>query len=179
MSEADETRVLFINRQSEELLNYIRRGLGDLPITLSMPVDDDEDSLLELVPQAHIIIGWSSGKELLRRAGQMKLFINPGAGVSQHIEAFREARTDRELLLANGHGNSYAVAQHTVALLLSLTNKVIPHHIHMAGAGQGRPNQRTTYLKGITIGLLGYGAIGSKVHKFLSGFEVDFARFRL
>ncbi|MHA1260395.1 MAG: NAD(P)-dependent oxidoreductase [Candidatus Heimdallarchaeaceae archaeon] len=80
----------------------------------------------------------------------------------------------------NGHGNSYFTAQHAVALLLSLTNKILLHHNWMKN-GRWRTNDRDAVsipLRNRTIGLLGYGAVNQKVHKFLSGFEVDFAILR-
>ena len=178
MSEKQETTALFINRHNDRLIEYLERGLAGTGARIKLPPDGERESLLALVPEAEILLGWGSDMELLRAATALKLFVNPGTGVSQHIENFKELRKTRDVVLANGHGNSYAVAQHTVALTLALANKVIPYHQHMQ-EGPRRPiGQHTLYFNGITIGLLGYGAINKRVHRFLSGFDVRFAACR-
>lgn len=172
------TNVLFLNRHGSDLLGYLERGLADPAIRLQIPPDSERDSLLAMVRQADVLIGWGSDPELLAKATRLKLFINPGTGITQHIEHFRQLRASRQVVLANGHGNSYAVAQHTVALLMALANKVIPYHRKMAENIPPTTPQRTVYFRDITIGLLGYGAINTKVHRFLSGFDVRFAACR-
>ena len=169
------TNVVFLNRHGDELIDYLERGLGDPSIQLQRPPSDDRADLLTLAGDADVLIGWGSDMELLEAATNLKLFINPGTGITQHLDNFRELRKTRSVVLANGHGNSYAVAQHTVALLMALANKVIPHHLKMVTNQPLEQPQRTVYFKDITIGLLGYGAINSKVHRFLSGFDVRFA----
>jgi phosphoglycerate dehydrogenase-like enzyme len=87
---------------------------------------------------------------------------------------------DGRFKLLNGHGNSSFVAQHAVALLLALTNRVIQHHRWMA-EGRWRTGDRegaSRPLRHLTVGLLGYGAIGQKIHRFLAGFDVRFAALR-
>lgn len=178
MTQSTKTRVLFLNPHGEALLDYLKHGLAGLDIELQTPPDRERSSLIPLVPDADVLIGWGSDMEILDAAKNMTLFINPGTGVLQHIEHFRTLRKTRDVVLANGHGNSYAVAQHTVALLLSLANKVIPYHRKMQENIQLEGSHNTTYFKDITIGFLGYGAINTKVHRFLSGFDVSFAAYR-
>ena len=172
------TNVLFLNRHGAELIDYLKRGLGGLAVDLQLPPDEQRQSLLAMVPSADVLIGWGSDMELLQAATRCRLFINPGTGIKQHLENFRVMREVRPIVLANGHGNSYAVAQHAVALLLALANKVIPHHQKMVTQVPPANPQRTVYFKDIAIGLLGYGAINTKVHRLLSGFDVSFAALR-
>lgn len=178
MSQDDAITVLFLNRHGPDLIDYLECGLEGAPVRLMIPPDAERSSLLAMVPDADVLIGWGSDLELLEAATRLKLFINPGTGITQHIENFRTLCQTREVALANGHGNSYAVAQHTVALLLALTNKVIPHHRRMTDAATLEGSHGTTYMNGITVGFLGYGAINKKVHRFLSGFDVSFAACR-
>jgi len=172
------TTVCFLNRLGPDLIGYLKDGLDGLDVDLKLPDDNERESVLAILPEADVLIGWGSDPELLERAERLKLFINPGTGVKQHIETFREHRKKRPVTLANGHGNAYAVAQHTVGLLLALANKTIPHHRRMAADEQVNAAYRTVYFRGITVGLLGYGAINRKVHRFLSGFDIRFAACR-
>lgn len=167
-------KVLYMHRLAPEVRSYLEEGLMGQEVEIRTPLGDEKEDLFRELPDADILIGWRSDLEMLSAAKKMKLFINPGTGINQHLENFRELRKTREVILVNGHGNSYAVAQHTVALLLSLSNKVIPYHQKMVLGEKRGPGQRTVYMKGLTIGLLGYGAINSKVHRFLSGFDVNF-----
>ncbi|MHA2303597.1 MAG: hypothetical protein ACXACD_21875, partial [Candidatus Thorarchaeota archaeon] len=116
-------------------------------VRLEFPSAPTDEFLLEAASNAEIVVGWRPTREFLDAACKMRLFINPGAGVQHHLEPFRELNKTRKVILVNGHGNSYFTAQHAVALLLALMNKITPHHNWMA-EGHWR---RTTigWLKGI------------------------------
>jgi phosphoglycerate dehydrogenase-like enzyme len=178
MNGDSRTTALFINRHGDRLIEYIERGLEGIGARVLIPPDGERESLLAMVPAADILIGWGSDMELLKSATNMKLFINPGTGISQHLDNFRELRKTRSVVLANGHGNSYSVAQHTVALTMALANQVIPYHRRMVDGRRRADGPSTTYLSDITVGFLGYGAINKKVHRFLSGFDLGFAACR-
>ncbi|MFX1314220.1 MAG: NAD(P)-dependent oxidoreductase [Promethearchaeota archaeon] len=173
--------VCFTFEVSERLKNYLERQLQNLPyVNLVFPIDISEKYLLDIVPKADIIVGWRPSRVLLEKASKLKLYINPGAGVSHLIQLFREINRYRPVLLANGHGNSYFVAQHVVALLLTLMNKVIEHHLWMRSGNwrTGDKEAASIPLRYRKIGLLGYGHINQKVHRFLQGFEVEFSILR-
>lgn len=132
------------------------------------------------MPKADILIGWRPSKKILLNAKKLKLFINPGAGIHHLLGLFREINKVRPVMLANGHGNSYFVAQHAVALLLALMNKIIPHHNWMIlGRWRTGDEDATSIpLRYRKVGLLGYGHINKKIHLFLAGFDVEFSILR-
>lgn len=169
--------VLFIFDVRKELQDYLLQELNEYPkVRLIFPENTNPEILIKLAPEANIIVGWRPTKELLEASKNLSLFINPGVGVQHLIELFREMNKTRKITLVNGHGNTYFTAQHAVALLLSLTNKIIPHHNWMV-EGQWRKGDTDAVsipLRDRKIGLLGYGAINTKVHQFLAGFDVTF-----
>ncbi len=169
--------VCFTSPVSKEVQNYLGKNLKKHPnVKILFPKDTSEDALSDIVPNADILIGWRPSKTLLDKATKLKVFINPGAGVNHLLDLFRRLNKNRRVLLINGHGNSYFVAQHAVALLLTLMNKTISHHIWMK-EGRWRTGDKDAAsipLRFREIGLLGYGAINQKVHCFLSGFNVNF-----
>ena len=172
------TKVLFIWDVREELREYLESGLdGVSGVSLVFPDDTSKDRLLELAPDADVVVGWRPAREFLDNAHALKLFINPGVGVQHHIPVFRELSATRNITLVNGHGNTYFTAQHAVALLLALTNKIIPHHNWMTEGlwRRGDSHAKSVPLRHRRIGLLGYGAVNSKVHRFLSGFNIEFS----
>jgi len=169
--------VLFIWGVREELIEYLKKGLAEVSgLNLIFPSPAEENEYMKHIQSANIIVGWRPSEELLNNAESLDLFINPGAGIQHHIEAFRELVKKRKVVLVNGHGNSYFTEQHVVALLLNLTNKVIQHHNWMVKGKwrKGDKDAKSTPLRNRKIGLLGYGAINRKVLKFLSGFDVEF-----
>ena len=180
-SPAKKTTVLFISKVREELQHYLTEGVKDFQsVNLIFRDSIDDERLYELAPSADIIVGWRPPDNLLEQADNLSLFINPGAGVQHQVDRFRSINENRRVTLVNGHGNSYFTAQHTVALLLALTNKVIPHHNWMT-AGEWRKGDtdgKSIPLRDRHIGLLGYGAVNRKVHQFLSGFDLRFSALK-
>ncbi|MHA1636784.1 MAG: NAD(P)-dependent oxidoreductase [Candidatus Thorarchaeota archaeon] len=176
--ETNPTKVLFIWEVPLDLRRYLDIGLQDIKdLELIYPSKAEDAEYLKHSSDADIIVGWRPSDGLLDSAKKLRLFINPGAGVQHLIEPFRKVNETREVTLVNGHGNSYFTAQHAVTILLSLMNKVIPHHNWMVAGKwrRGDSDARSTPLRGRKVGLLGYGAVNQQVHKFLSGFEVEFS----
>jgi len=177
MSEKQTVTVLCIFDVRQELQDYLLRGLENYPqVKLIFPENIEQETFMNYAPEAEIIVGWRPTEELLNAAQKLKLFINPGVGVQHLTDLFTKITQNREITLVNGHGNTYFTAQHVVALLLSLTNKIIPHHSWMK-EGQwrkGDADAKSSPMREREIGLLGYGAINTKVHKFLAGFDVNF-----
>jgi len=92
-----------------------------------------------------------------------------------------------DLLAAGEHGvyvtvtpglNADTVADHTLALILALIRKVVDQDGSVKRGGWDRVGHLTpTELTGKTVGLLGAGAIGRKVIRRLSGFDVPIVYF--
>jgi phosphoglycerate dehydrogenase-like enzyme len=170
--------ILFIFKVRDEIKNYIIEGLSSIKnLNLIFPENAVDDEILELAPAADLIVGWRPTPELLERAINLKVIINPGVGVQDHIRQYKDLYKTRGITLLNGHGNTYFTAQHAVALLLSLTNRIILHHHWMTQGLWRRGDEfaKSVPLKNRRIGLLGYGAVNQKVHKFIAGFDVDFS----
>jgi phosphoglycerate dehydrogenase-like enzyme len=108
------TNVLFIWNVREVLRSYLRKGLADVEgINLIFPgkgngeSEDEEDipeeELIEEARKADIIVGWRPTKEMLIAAENLKLVVNPGAGVQHLTKLFKELRSEgREIPLVNG-----------------------------------------------------------------------------
>lgn len=175
------TNVFFAFHQRENLKGHLLKELEIYHnIKLIFPEESSDELSLKYASDAEIIVGWRPTDELIRTAKNLKMFINPGTGVQHLIEKFRRLKQGRNIVLINGHGNSYFCAQHAVAMLLALMNNVIPHHIWLS-EGKWRTGDEegmSIPLRNRKIGLCGYGAINQKTHRFLSGFDVEFSIFR-
>ncbi len=77
-----------------------------------------------------------------------------------------------------GYGNE-SVAQHTLALILALTNRIERHHDSIRqGRWSGQPDfsyslHTVTELKGKKLGIIGYGQIGSRVGELGRSFGMN------
>ncbi|MHA1745370.1 MAG: NAD(P)-dependent oxidoreductase [Promethearchaeota archaeon] len=180
-----EIYVLFLWDVPDVLKAYLNTHLSQVSnLKLIFPKENNQAHYLKLAPTADVIIGWRPTKELLERAPKLKLYINPGAGVHHLIPLFTDINASRDasdqVILVNGHGNSYFTSQHAVALLLALSNKIIPHHSWMLEGRwrTGDAEAKSIPIWGKKIGLVGYGAINQKVHRLLAGFQCEFSVLR-
>ena len=177
--------VLFLWDVPNRLQEYLNDHLSQVAnLRLIFPEENSQEEFLKWAPTADVIIGWRPTKKLLEHAQKLKLYINPGAGVQHLIQLFTEINTSRstsdQVVIVNGHGNSSFTSQHAVALLLALTNKILPHHQWML-EGQWRTGDseaKSIPMWHKKVGLVGYGAINQKVHRLLAGFECEFSVLR-
>lgn len=174
----NKIKVLFNWDVDHPLKQYLVDHLNEITnLELIFLENPSEKELLKEAPQIDILVGWRPTKEFLIEAKELRLLINPGAGVQHLIPLFNDLQTKNNIKIVNGHGNSYFTAQHAVSLLMTLCNKVIPHHLWMKEGKwrTGDKEAKSIPLRYRKVGLLGYGAVNQKVHRFLMGFDVKFA----
>jgi D-3-phosphoglycerate dehydrogenase / 2-oxoglutarate reductase len=110
------------------------------------------------------------GRELIGKAEQLRLIARAGAGMDNVDEA---AAKERGVVCINApEGNRDAVAEHVIGMLLSLFRKITQASAQVKEWIWDREANRGIELKGMTIGLVGYGNTGRAVAKKLSGFDV-------
>ncbi len=171
-----QTKVLFYWDTRTELKDYLKAGLTNSEIEMFFKDEISEKTLNKIVPEMDILVCWRPPKEMLEKASKLSVLINPGAGV-QHLKDFKQLFKERGVMLINGHGNAYFTAQHVAAMLLAVTNRIIPHHNAMK-SGKWRLGDdfaASVPLRNRHIGLLGYGHVNKLVHKFLGGFDLKFS----
>jgi D-3-phosphoglycerate dehydrogenase len=107
-------------------------------------------------------------RELLRRYPNLKVVARRGVGFnSVDTQAIRDL--GRILTITPG-GNEPAVADHTLALMLSASKRVVESHTRLqSGRWQAIVG---TELHEKTVGLIGFGRIGRLVARRLQGFDV-------
>lgn len=169
-------KILFAFKVNSALKTYLESKLNE-QFQLLYAESSKEEDILPLLDNVEVIIGWRFTDEIFKQAKNLKLLINPGAGVQHIVEAFKDTLQAKGITLVNSHGNAYFTAQHTVALLLSLSNKILLHH-QLLKTGNWRSGDKegiSIPLKNRSVGLLGYGAINQKVHRMLKVFGSPFS----
>src|SRR5699024_9647606 len=86
-----------------------------------------------------------------------------------------EAATEQGVTVCNAPGrNAAATAEHTIALMLAATRRVPQTHGELVGgrwrSDYYRYDSVGLEMEGRTVGLVGYGAVGSRVARILTAF---------
>jgi len=142
--------------------------------------ENDEDyisSKSEIEARIHLYDGiiirsrFSIDKNFLEKAINLKFIGRVGAGL-ENIDCDFAIKKGIELIAAP-EGNSNAVGEHSLALLLSLFNKINKADKEIRNGKWLREENRGMELDGKTIGLIGYGNMGKSFAKKLRGFDVS------
>ncbi len=139
--------------------------------------DEDYTSSKEVIEnKIHLYNGivirsrFSIDKSFLDKATGLQFIARVGAGL-ENIDCDYAKEKGIELIAAP-EGNSNAVGEHTLGLLLSLFNKLNKADKEIRNGKWLREANRGTELDGKTVGLIGYGNMGKAFAKKLQGFDV-------
>lgn len=110
-------------------------------------------------------------KELFDLAPNLKFVARAGAGLD-NIDIV--AAKEKNIQLINApEGNSDAVGEHAIGLLLAIMNNFRNANVEIRNGVWDREKNRGYELKGKTVGIIGYGFMGQKMAQKLAGFEVN------
>ncbi|MCX6282351.1 MAG: NAD(P)-binding domain-containing protein [Bacteroidetes bacterium] len=130
--------------------------------------------LKAIVPEYYGIIIRSKiklDKEFLGEAAQLKFIGRLGSGLENIDVPFAESRGIS--CLNSPEGNRDAVGEHTLGMLLSLMNNICLANREVRQGKWIREGNRGIEIKAKTIGIIGYGNMGSAFAQRLKGFEAD------
>lgn len=110
-------------------------------------------------------------KQVFDIATSLRFVCRAGAGMDNIDEAYA---IQKGITLINApEGNSDAVGEHAIGLLLSLMNNLNRGDAEIRAGKWDREGNRGHELKGKTVGIIGYGHMGHSFARKLSGFQVD------
>jgi len=110
-------------------------------------------------------------KQFIDAATKLKFIARVGAGL-ESIDCDYAKQKGIELIAAP-EGNSNAVGEHALGMLLSLFNKLNKSDKEVRNGKWLREANRGIELDGKTVGLIGYGNMGKSFAKKLRGFDVE------
>ena len=109
-------------------------------------------------------------KQFLDKAINLEFIARVGAGLESIDCDYAESKNIS--LIAAPEGNSNAVGEHSLGMLLSLFNNLNRADSEVKAGHWNRESNRGHELDGKTVGLIGYGNMGKSFAKKLRGFDV-------
>lgn len=110
-------------------------------------------------------------RKFIDQATNLRFICRAGAGMDNIDEDYALAKGIK--LINAPEGNMDAVGEHAIGLLLSLMNNMNTADAEIRAGSWRREENRGYELKGRTVGIIGYGHMGSSFAKKLSGFGVE------
>lgn len=136
-------------------------------------ISSKEDIKLKIKDYDGFIIRsrFSIDKTFLDAATNLKFIGRVGAGLENIDCDYAESKGI--ILISAPEGNRNAVGEHSLAMLLSLFNKLNKADNEVRNGKWLREDNRGIELDGKTVGLIGYGNMGKAFAKKLRGFDVN------
>lgn len=112
---------------------------------------------------------------LIAQAPALRVIAKHGAGVD-NIDLAAAAAHSIPVLSVPG-GNAVSVAEHTLAMLLAVTKRVVPVDAGMRAGRWEKPGFLGREIAGLCLGLVGLGAIARDVARMAQGFGLRVVAF--
>ena len=109
-------------------------------------------------------------KCLIDKASKLKFIVRVGSGL-ENIDV-KYAKKKEIKIISSPEGNSNAVGEHALGMLLSLINYMYSSQKEIFDGFWHRESNRGFELKNKTVGIIGYGNTGKSFSKKLSGMDV-------
>ena len=132
-----------------------------------------EDELAKIIGEHDGLIVRSGTKvtaNVLANPGRLKGIARAGVGVD-NID-IPEATRRGILVMNTPGGNTLSAAEHTMALMLSMSRNVVPACNSLKSGAWDRKKYMGNQLNGKVLGVIGLGRIGTAVAKMAGGFNM-------
>ncbi len=157
-------KVLIADKMAQEGIDVLLKQYHDFEVVVNLKHTEDE--LIQLVPTFHAIIVRGATKlteKIITAASNLKVVARAGTGYD-NIDV--KACSKRKIaVLITPAGNSNAVVELTIGLLLSWARHIPAAHQSMVEGRWDKSKLEGTELKGKVLGIIGLGRIGAGVAK--------------
>ncbi len=150
----------------------LAQGLADLGIENQFDYKSSKESILKIIDSFEGIIIRSRfriDRDFIDAAKHLKFIGRVGAGL-ENID-IDYAKSKGILLISAAEGNANAVGEHALGMLLSLMNNLQKANLEVKEGVWDREGNRGFEIEGKTVGIIGYGTMGTSFAKKLRGFD--------
>ena len=163
-------KVLITDKLAQEGIDLLNACDG---VEAVVKVGISEDELAGIIGEHDGLIirsGTRVTPKVLGNPGKLKGIARAGVGVD-NID-IPEATRKGVLVMNTPGGNTLSAAEHTMALMLSLSRNVVPACNSLKAGAWDRKKYMGSQLNGKVLGLVGLGRIGLSVAKMAKGFDM-------
>lgn len=141
--------------------------------TVFFAEDDREEDLGDVFAKSDILLSWNPSAEGIDKnrvpLGNIKFVQLMSAGYDHvRLDDFPDALP----IACNKGAYAEPMAEHVVAMMLALSKRLTVYHMDMSNGHFKQMESQTKFIKGTTVGIVGFGAIGKAVARLLSSFGV-------
>ncbi|MEM2702864.1 MAG: NAD(P)-dependent oxidoreductase [Candidatus Bathyarchaeia archaeon] len=176
--------VLFYVLVQKEFSQFIPNMLGDIAKVNVTPYIADEEELISIVRSADAIVGrYKITKRVIEAAEKLRIVALHGHGLPDASEMdWIDAATKKGIFVTRSPAAQHiSVAEHCIAMMLALVKKLVVADREVRkgrwSSGAEELYCRTHEITGKTIGIIGFGNIGSTLAQMLKSFNVNLLAF--
>ncbi|PKP31887.1 MAG: hypothetical protein CVU00_12300 [Bacteroidetes bacterium HGW-Bacteroidetes-17] len=160
-------KILFVDETHPVLIESFEKLGYQCDFLPSILKSEDDLTMYEGI----VVRSKKINKQVISRATNLKFIGRVGAGM-ENIDVYFAEQKGIKCLNAP-EGSRDAVGEHTVALLLAALNKIVSSDAEVKKGIWNRNGNWGTEIKGKTIGIIGYGNMGSSFAQKISGFGAE------
>ena len=163
-------KILITDKLAQEGIDLLNSIEGVEPV---VKTGVTEDELAQIIGEHDGLIIRSGTKvtaKVLSNPGKLKGIARAGVGVD-NIDV-PEATRKGILVMNTPGGNTLSAAEHTMALILAMSRKVVPACNSLKGGAWDRKKYMGNQLNNKVLGLIGLGRIGMAVAQMARGFNM-------
>jgi D-3-phosphoglycerate dehydrogenase / 2-oxoglutarate reductase len=163
-------KVIFINNPHPVIQQKLEKAGYVCEMATDIPKEDVEKIINEffgLIINSRFFID----KQFIEKAAKLRFIGRVGSGMESIDVAYAESKGIH--CFNSPEGNRDAVGEHALGLLLSLMNKISVADKQVRQLIWRREENRGVEIKGKTVGIIGYGNMGSAFARRLKGFEAE------
>ncbi|MFC5541836.1 MAG: phosphoglycerate dehydrogenase [Bacilli bacterium] len=159
----DVIKVFIADPLSEDGIFPLREE-KDLNLEIIIDTGNSQEELIQKIKGVDALIVRSATKvtrEVIEAADKLKLIGRAGVGVD-NIDL--QAATERGIIVVNApDGNTNSAAEHTIAMMTSLARHIPQAYLSLKNGKWDRKSYVGVELKNKTLGVIGFGRIGTEV----------------
>lgn len=161
---------VLVGRTPHDDAREVYEGWADVTVASSYDTDEALDEELHRF-DAIVLGGFSLPAERLDRADDLKVITSPGVGVDA-VDV--PAATERGIIVCNNLGaNTRAVAEYCITAMLAVRRELRRADRNVRNGVWDKFAYMNPEVEGQTMGVFGYGAIGSLVLELAQGLDMN------
>lgn len=170
-------KILFLNKLSKEWDIHLDKLKADYR-NAEFIINDNPDDRLTALQNADAVISGRLNTEEIENSQNLKAIIVPFTGLNNFpVDIINK----KNIKLYNTHANAPYVAEHAVALAMTLLGKINNFHSDLKKGIWNRTKETDDMwvtIRNKNIGILGYGNIGKYIAKYLRAYDCTIRGFK-